>query len=75
MHQYRNKYIQILHFESEGGGGGGKEGSGGHQNQNTKELITWHACKYRVHKLHQRYVLVEFMCLAFTRMPGESYSR
>ena len=64
--------------------------------------LTWHVCKYRVHKLHQRYILilpyrvqriyawwslctlylhacqmvmVEFMYLVFTRMPGESYRR
>ena len=47
--------------------------------------LTWHACKYKVHKLHQRrYInstrgtsssLVEFMYLVFTRMPGESYCR
>ena len=43
--------------------------------------LTWHVCKYRVHKLHQRFVLksdvplVEFMRLVFTCMPGESYRR
>ena len=37
--------------------------------------------RYKVHKLHQKYIifedvpLVEFMCLVFTRMPGESYRR
>ena len=30
------------------------------------------ACKYKVHKFHQRYM---FMYLVFTRMPGESYCR
>ena len=34
--------------------------------------LTWHACKYKVHKLHQRYML-NFMYLVYTRMPGESY--
>ena len=42
--------------------------------------LTWHACKYKVHKLHHRYILwdvplVEFMYFVFTRMPGESYRR
>ena len=47
--------------------------------------LTWHGCKCKVHKYHQRYILctdtkvfedkplVEFMYLVFTRMPGESY--
>ena len=44
--------------------------------------LTWHACKYKVHKLYQRYIpwwyiedvpVVEFMYLVFTRKPGESY--
>ena len=29
--------------------------------------LIWHACKYNVHKLHQRYI--------HQRMPGESYHR
>ena len=38
--------------------------------------LTRHACKYKVHKLQQRYInedvpLVEFMYLVFTRVPGE----
>ena len=41
--------------------------------------LTWHAYKYKVHKLHQRCILqiledvplVEFMSLVFTHMPGE----
>ena len=39
--------------------------------------LTWHACKYKVHKLHksEEVPLVEFMYLVFTRMPGESYRR
>ena len=46
--------------------------------------LTWHACKYKVHKLYQRYIpwwyiedvpVVEFMYLVFTRKPGESYRR
>ena len=41
--------------------------------------LTWHACKYKVHKLHQMFSsdipLVEFMYLVFTRMPGETYRR
>ena len=55
--------------------------------------LTWHASKYKAHKLHQWYILcvwffgvffiitvcfvilVEFMYLAVTRMPGESYRR
>ena len=36
--------------------------------------FTWHSCKYKVHKLHQRYILW-FMYLVFTCMPGESYHR
>ena len=24
--------------------------------------LTWHACKYKVHKLHQRYILEMFLC-------------
>ena len=44
--------------------------------------FTWHAYKYKVHKLYQRCIfassckdvpLVEFMYLVFTRMPGESF--
>ena len=39
----------------------------------------WRSCKYKVHKLHQRYILkgtsVEFLYLAFTRMPGERCRR
>ena len=42
--------------------------------------FTWHACKYKVHKFHQKYIrwsndvpLVEIMYLIFTRMPGGSY--
>ena len=31
--------------------------------------------KYKVHKLHQRMPLVEFMYLLFTRMPCENYRR
>ena len=67
------------------------------KNQHTRELIsarinsptispTWHASKYKVHKLHQKYIfnvpllefmifedapLVEFMYLVSTSMPGE----
>ena len=37
--------------------------------------LTWHACKYKIHKLHQRCSLMELMYLVFTRMPGESYRR
>ena len=41
--------------------------------------LTWHACKYKVHKLHHRYILdvfmVEFRYLGFTRMPGETRRR
>ena len=45
--------------------------------------LTWYASKYKVHKLHQRHIPgsfenappVEFMYLAFTRMPNESYGR
>ena len=39
--------------------------------------FTWYACKYKVHKLHQRYILplMDFMYLVFTRMLGESYHR
>ena len=33
---------------------------------------TWHASKYKVHKLC---LLVEFMYLVFTRMPGKSHHR
>ena len=34
--------------------------------------LTWHGCKYKVHKLHHQDVpLVEFMYLAFTCIPGE----
>ena len=55
---------------------------------NNKDLshpqwLTWYACKYKVHKLHQDVPLVEdedvpqveFMYLVFTRIPGESYCR
>ena len=41
--------------------------------------LTWHASKYRVHKLHilrsSDVLLVKFIQLVFTRMPGESYLR
>ena len=37
--------------------------------------LTWHASKYKVHKLHQMYILVEFVYLLFTHMPVESYHR
>ena len=40
--------------------------------------LTWHASKYKIHELHQRYIylpLVEFMYLVFIWMPGESYRR
>ena len=50
--------------------------------------LTWHASKYKVHNLHQRYIpfylddvysedvpLVEFMHIVFTRMPREIYRR
>ena len=46
--------------------------------------LTWHACNYKVHKLHQRYIfddvfedvpMVEFMYLAFTCMPGKSFCK
>ena len=37
--------------------------------------LTWHACKYKVHKLHRWRLPVEFMYLVFTCMPGESYRR
>ena len=34
--------------------------------------LTWHACKYKVHKLHQMYILcLWFTYLVFTRMPVE----
>ena len=55
--------------------------------ESPKVTLTWHACKYKVHQLHQRYILftpvqmylledvplVEFMCLVFTRTPGDSH--
>ena len=25
--------------------------------------LTWHACKYKVHKLHQRYILIYVPCI------------
>ena len=42
--------------------------------------LTWHACKYKVHKLPHSHIfedvpLIEFKYLVFTRMPGESYRR
>ena len=40
----------------------------------TYSNFTWHASKYKVYKLHQRYIevipVVEFIYLVFTRMPG-----
>ena len=45
--------------------------------------LTWHPRKYKVHKLHLRYILnvsdaedvplAEFIYLVFTRAPCESY--
>ena len=54
-----------------------------------KVTLTWHACKCKIRKLHQRYILceictssmntkvqqAEIMYLVFTWMPGESYRR
>ena len=37
--------------------------------------LTWYASKYKVHKLQQLYILVEFVYLLFTHMPVESYHR
>ena len=46
----------------------------------TTVALTCHACKYKVHELHQNLLefmyidvrLAEFMYLVFTRKPGES---
>ena len=60
-----------------------------HSNRPESPTLTLHASKYKVYKLHQRYILkerlstissedvllVECMYLVFTRMQGESYSR
>ena len=47
-----------------------------HRPQSPLVTLTWHPCKCKVHKLHQRYILeVEFMYLVFTCMLGESYWR
>ena len=35
---------------------------------------TWYVHKYKVHKL-KKVLLVEYMDLVFTRMPGENYRR
>ena len=35
--------------------------------------LTWHACEYKVQKLHLRYILKEDLVL--TRMAEESYRR
>ena len=42
--------------------------------QSPTVTLTWHACKYKVHK-PEDVPLVEFMYLVFTCMPGESYRR
>ena len=37
--------------------------------------LTWHACKYKVHKLHQRYILllvVQELCESRGGRPGLS---
>ena len=43
--------------------------------ESPKSTLTWHACKYKEHKLHQRYILLnwwEFMYLVFTPTPGDT---
>ena len=44
-------------------------------------MFNWHACKYKAHKLHQRYILIEVhhedvplveLYLVFTCMPSET---
>ena len=40
-----------------------------HEHNDKDLILTWHACKYKVHKLHQRYTVV------FTHMPGNSYRK
>ena len=35
--------------------------------------LTWHACKYKVHRLLKIYTVGGVYVPLFTRMPGESY--
>ena len=47
------------------------------ERQNRLKTLTCDASKYKIHKLHQRYILkdvplVEAIYLAFTRMPRQS---
>ena len=66
-----------------------KRYSTGWKSESPTALLAWHASTYKVHPLHQKYImrvntsymnstrirLVEFMSLVFTCTSGESYHR